>query len=189
MQTKFALAALLALSGSLAQANVLDFSGTLSADKDVAQIRFTALEDLSNLILWTDSYSGGANMDPVLTLWSQLGDDWQKVTYNDDNSSIASGQTSWDSGISLSSLSAGNYLLTLSAYPNWANGDLLSQGYNYDSQTSTSWTLSGTPYWQAHISADGAITAAVPEPETYALGLLGLGTLLLQRRRQKVAAV
>lgn len=187
MTTKLALATLLALSGSLAQANVLAFSGTLISDKDVAQIRFTALEELGNLILWTDSYSGGANMDPVLTLWSQLGDDWQKVADNDDNSSLVSGQTAWDSGISLSSLSAGNYLLTLSAYPNFANGDLWSQGYHYDSLTSTGWTLNGTPYWQAHISAEGAI-AAVPEPETYALGLLGLGALLLQRRRQKLAA-
>ncbi|GAA4497316.1 DVUA0089 family protein [Pseudaeromonas paramecii] len=187
-KTKLGIAALLAMTGTLAQASVLDFSGTLSSDKDVAQISFTALEDLSNVLLWTDSYSSGTNLDPVLTLWSQLGDDWQQVAYNDDNSSIASGQTSWDSGLSLSSLSAGNYLLTLSAFPNFANGNLLSQGYNYDSQTSTSWTLNGTPYWQAHISAEGAITAAVPEPETYALGLLGLGALLLQRRRQKLAA-
>ncbi len=188
MKAKFALAAVLAMTGSLAQANVLDFSGTLSADKDVAQISFTALEDLSNVLLWTDSFSSGTNMDPVLYLWSQLGDDWQVVTYNDDNSSIASSQTSWDSGISLSSLSAGNYLLTLSVFPNFANGNLLSQGYNYDSQTDDGWTNARTPYWQAHISADGAITAAVPEPETYALGLLGLGALLLQRRRQKLAA-
>lgn len=190
MKTKLALAALLAMSGTLAQANVLDFSGSLSSDQEVAQMRFTALDDLSNVILWTDSYQNGTNMDPVLYLWSQLGDDWLKVVHNDDHDTNTNqaGQTGYDSGISLSSLSAGNYLLTVSVYPNWANGDLLSQGYRNDSQTSTGWTNARNPYWQAHISADGAITAAVPEPETYALGLLGLGALLLQRRRQKLAA-
>lgn len=189
-KTKLGIAALLAMTGSLAQANVLDFSGTLSANKDVAQISFTALEDLSNVILWTDSYQSGVNMDPVIYLWSQLGDDWQRVAYNDDHgaNTSQSGQTTFDSGISLSSLSAGNYLLTLSLYPNWALGNLLSDGYSYDSQTDDGWTNARNPYWQAHISADGAITAAVPEPETYALGLLGLGALLLQRRRQKLAA-
>ena len=39
-----------AIRSYYAQANVLDFSGSLSANKDVAQISFTALEDRNNFV-------------------------------------------------------------------------------------------------------------------------------------------
>jgi hypothetical protein len=131
-------------------------------------------------------------------VWVQSGSDYTLVGQNDDNANIAPGQTYYDSGLSFASLAAGNYLFTIGTYNNWAKGTLLSQGFAFDSQAPiplSNWTQPAShfnmgTYYDVHLSGvDSAVNqtpvSAVPEPETYAMLMVGLGLLGFTARRNK----
>lgn len=184
----------LCTAGTVNAAN-FDFSGNIAHHNDVIQIGFSLASAATNVTVWTNSYLNGVNFDPITAVWAQNGSGYSLVGQNDDNPSIMPGLTRYDSGLSFASLAAGNYLFTIAAYNNWANGTTLAQGFNFDAQAPiplsvwtqpASHTNMGT-FYNVHLTGvDRAVNqTAVPEPETYAMLMLGLGLLGFTARRKK----
>lgn len=183
------LAAMLLATG--AQAAQFDFSGDIANHNDVIQISFSLASDATNVKVWTDSYLNGVNFDPITAVWSQSGSNWNLVGQNDDNPYIVPGLTKFDSGLTFGSLAAGNYLFTIATYNNFASGTTLAQGFKFDNQTPIPLAVWDQPashanmgtHYSVHLSGVD-VAAPVPEPETYAMLLAGLGVLGWARRRQ-----
>ena len=140
---------LLGLSG-IAQANSYTFIGNLANYNDVVKINFSLAQAAANIRVWTDSFMNGDNFDPVVGLWN--GTTGAKIAENDDNASIGSGQTYFDSGFKLTSLAIGDYFLTVASFPNFSNGENFSDGFSNDSSESTPTTDSKTAY---SVNVDG----------------------------------
>ncbi len=119
----------------IASASSFTFNGNIANHNDVVKIGFSLSSDATDVKVWTDSFQNGTNFDPITAVWRRNGTDYDKIGQNDDNPYIAPGQTYYDSGLTFSSLSAGNYLFTIATYANFANGSHLSDGFAYDSQT------------------------------------------------------
>ncbi len=187
------LALVLALTAvASAHAAQFDFNGNIATHKDVIQINFELASDATNVKVWTDSFLDGINFDPITAVWSQTNTGWSLLGQNDDNASIAPGQTRFDSGLTFANLVAGSYKFTIATYNNFANGTTLAQGFNFDSQTAiplAQWTQPanhgdmGSAY-SVHLSGVSSAVNAVPEPETYAMMLAGLGILGAVTRRK-----
>ncbi|MDR3213796.1 MAG: DVUA0089 family protein [Azoarcus sp.] len=171
-------AGLLSLSvGS--QAGTFHFTGDFADASDVVYGAFTVTDYDSVNLLFTDSYAEG-NFDPILFVWDARGN----LLASDDDSG-----PSWDALLYLTGLAAGNYYFGITQFPNWNNGNNLTDGFTYGGQTQ------GAPYlgasWSLYVT--GAASAkilpgvpAVPEPETYAMLLAGLGVVgAVARRRSK----
>lgn len=193
------LALVVALTAAMgAQAAQFDFDGNISTHKDVIQISFSLLTDATDVKVWTDSFQDGVNFDPITAVWSQSNTGWNLVGQNDDNANIAPGQTRFDSGLTFANLTAGNYLFTIATYNNWAVGTTLAQGFTFDSQAAiplSEWVQPANhgnmgSYYSVHLSGvDGAVSA-VPEPESFAMLLAGLGIVgALARRKNRKTAV
>jgi len=181
-----------------------DFSGNIANHNDVIQINFSLASAATNVAVWTDSFMNAVNFDPITSVWAQSGSDYSLVGQNDDNASIAAGQTYYDSGLTFASLAAGNYLFTIGTYANWAAGSLLSQGFAYGGQTPiplSSWCQPAShcgmgTYYNVHLSGvdsaqnntEGPPVSVVPEPQTYAMLLAGLGFIgFMARRRDDIS--
>lgn len=177
-------------------AATFDYQGVINTQKDVVYIPFTIASNSTNVRVWTDSYRNGLNFDPITSVWTATGD---LLISNDDNASIAPGQTSYDSGLVFNQLAAGSYIFSVAAYNNFPNGSKLSEGFLFDQQAPIaigSWCQPSTschvgPNFSVHLSgvdtvAPPALTAPVPEPSTYAMLLAGLAgiTALTRRRKQ-----
>ncbi|MBC7701210.1 MAG: PEP-CTERM sorting domain-containing protein [Massilia sp.] len=188
-------AAALALSSLHAQAANFSFAGDIAHHTDVVQVAFTLQSSSGPVRLWTDSWSDGLNFDPTLSLWVKDGSGYSLVGDNDDDDTIDPAQGFYDAGLSRTTLTAGQYLVTVGAAPNHANGTLLSQGFAFDGSTpilvsqwdQPSYNLNANDqkgtFWRLNLSGvDTAVT--VPEPATAALILAGLSSMLLSRRRQ-----
>ena len=185
-----ALAALTLALAATSQAADFSFSGQMSFHNDLVQIDFTV--DTPGVIrLWTDSWQGGLNFDPMLSLFNRS---LSLVASNDDDDSIAAGQGFYDAGLSMPL--AGAYRLTLTAASNDALGPNLSNGFAYSADAPirlTDWVQPSSNInlgdqkggaWQVHLSGV-TLAAAVPEPQSLALllaGLLGLGWVAYRRR-------
>lgn len=199
------LMAVAAMASALAapvQASSFTFSGDIAYHNDVVSIDFLLGADASNVKVWTDSFESATNFDPITAVWRQTGADWTLVGENDDNPDIAPGQTYYDSGLTFDSLAAGSYKFTIATYPNFANGSLLSQGFALDGEQAialANWYQPASHYnmgtfYRVHLSGvDSAVNvtpSAVPEPETYAMLLTGIGLLgaVARRRKQQAAA-
>ncbi len=182
-----------------AHAVSLRFAGNLSLNTEVAEASFTLGSGLSFIRIYTDSFQSGINFDPHITLWLRNGTDYGYVDKNDDNPLIGAGQTGYDAGLRYGLLDAGDYLVTVTASPNYARGVLLSQGFGFDAFSGIAPTLisqwvapSANPNvpssqqgtaWSLQVLAEDAVSS-VPEPATYALLALGLaGVAAVGRRR------
>jgi hypothetical protein len=152
----FLLAAMLSLAPARAQvANEQSYTGHLEYHNQVEFVTIPISAGLGNLRVWTDSYANSANIDPIITVWHN----GVKIGMNDDNATFTPFQTSRDSGIALPALPWGSYVVTITAYPNFPLGNLLENGFAYDSQTPATievWCQPGHPgpgcYTRHHIS-------------------------------------
>lgn len=189
------LAGLALLGGSLhAAAADYSFSGHLEFNTSIVKIEFQLADDASNVRLWTDSFESGKNFDPSLALWQRSGTGYVWLAeVDDDNTLVPTRQTDFDAGIDMTSLAKGQYLVTLTASPNYAAGTLLSDGFAFDGETPlpiASWNQPGYDInandqkgssWRLNLgNVDTA--ALVPEPSTYVLLAFGLVALWLVRR-------
>lgn len=167
-------------------AETLEFEGTLSDPREVVRIPITLAEPLSRVVIWTDSFDGGARFDPITALWR----DGVLLGENDDGASSQPGQTWYDSTLGFDTLEAGNYLLTITNFYNFANGSLLADGFRFDNPNESVSPLRNCDgpgncpggYWRVHVQ-DGFIPPAVPEP-AHGL-LLAAGTLVLAAARRR----
>lgn len=159
---------------------------------DVVFAHFT-LTEARDVSLWTDSCKNLVNFDPNITLWKA---DGTKIGHNDDDASVGPNQTFGDAGLVIPALAAGDYIVTLAMFNNWALGDKLTDGFEFDYYAKTTlsdWHLefgtSGGPSWSlwlsdvddAHVSSP---SNSVPEPAPLALLLAGLMALGVKRKRR-----
>jgi hypothetical protein len=188
-------AATLALAGPASAAS-FTYSGNISFHNDVIRVGFSLAQDTTNVRVWTDSFMGGQNFDPITAVWNAntgafIGD-------NDDNAGIAPGQTRFDSGLVFASLAAGDYVFTVATFPNDRRGTSLANGFVLDNATPIAMANWCQPsngcnmgtFFRVNLSGvDSTIppVQAIPEPETYALMLGGLAALgaVARRRRQQ----
>jgi PEP-CTERM motif len=191
-----------ALAASAAAANAADFhfTGNITYNTDVIRVAFHLDNPTTGVKVWTDSFQSGVNFDPITAIWD-VSNGAVLLGQDDDNDSVGPGQTYYDSGFVLGALGAGDYLFTIAAYPNFANGNLLTDGFRLDGTApiaigdwcqpaSNNCTNQKGTYFSVWLSGVDAATpppTAVPEPETYALMLAGLGVTAWMARRRKAA--
>ena len=131
MKTATNLLAALMLSTLALGAQADSFDGHIAFHNDVAYYSIQITQPRSSLVLWTDSYINGANFDPIVNVYFHNG----RIAQNDDNPTIdTANQTRYDSGIRLSNLAIGNYVVAVSAYANFSAGATLGSGFVYDAQ-------------------------------------------------------
>lgn len=181
-----------ALGCSMAAAADFTFSGNIQYHSDVVRIDFILDTDATDVRVWTDSFNNGENFDPITAVWSLPSG--ALVGENDDEYTIAPGQTYFDSGLTFTTLAAGRYAFTITPYENFAPANL-ADPFGYSSETPisiASWcqpasdncTNQKGTFWRVHLSGVDA-AAPVPEPSTWLLLMAGLGTTVVAARRRK----
>jgi hypothetical protein len=168
------------LAALITHAGAASFSaqGTLAYHNDVAFIPLALDQDAVDIRFWTDSFQAGANIDPIVALWH----DGALVAENDDYPWLGPGQTWYDSGIFLSRLAAGDYLLSVAKYANFAYGYTLADGFNFDAHTPTAIS---NGHWQLHMLTDSPLPP-VPEPAPAPMLLAGALLLTLLARNKHI---
>ncbi|WP_052736237.1 DVUA0089 family protein [Aquincola tertiaricarbonis] len=191
-----AVGVLLAAAGLTAHAADFTLSGNITNHNDVVRITFDVAAGGSDVTLFTDSWQGGLNFDPAVVLWSKTGNDWTRVTENDDADPAIGNSGYFDAGLALPQPAAGRYMLTLVASSNDANGELLSQGFTYDAEAPIAIGQWNQPtydpnandqkgsFWRVQFSGVQNVSA-VPEPSTWLLMALGAAALVPAARRRR----
>ena len=174
------------------QADMFDFEGYIDYHNEVDYYYFNLSTSSTLVEIWTDSYDSGAHFDPITALWD--GPTGNLIAENDDEASIRpADQTSWDSGISLSSLSAGDYFFTITPYNNWASGSNIADGFAFDGQAPIpieQWWINAPGYYHLIFSGVNSVivpvpvdNVVVPVPGAVLLGMLGLSTAGMKLRK------
>ncbi|SFW27826.1 DVUA0089 family protein [Nitrosovibrio sp. Nv17] len=172
----------LALGAVDASAGDFSFTGNFADDNEVQPFTFTVDDASAVIILRTLSWGGGTSaggsvvsaggFDPIITVFDAL--DGQALWENDDGNPHTG-----DSELRIQ-LWEGDYVVTLTQYDNYIGGFYLSDGFT---TTGTVGFDGRSPHWAidilnvAHAASGDSYVAAIPEPETYAMLLAGLGLL------------
>lgn len=176
MYKKLAIIGALFLAAQNVQASA-SVSGNLAHSNDYDLIPFNVSAS-SPVDIWTDSFIPG--FDPILTVYDSTG----TLIAQDDDNPIFAGQDFWDSTIQFGSLAAGNYTLAVTMFAFFPAGNLATDFVGL---------VTGDPLddvtGQWHVNFTGDYVTAVPEPETYAMLLAGLGLLGFMAHRRKHTVV
>ena len=176
---------------ALAGAETRSFEGRIASSRAVVRIPITLADPLSGVIIWTDSYAGGEGFDPITALWR----DGIRLGENDDGPGLMPGQSWFDSGLRFDTLEAGDYLLTITNFNNFANGSLLADGFRFDDPLYPATNLNNCfgsnncpgNFWRVHLQ-DGYMPPAVPDPAHALLLVAGTAVLATARRRRARAS-
>lgn len=193
--------AALAFSGAAAAAD-FSFTGNLNDHNDVLLFNFTVGAS-STVTLRAWSYAGGVNaagasiarggFDTILALFDSTG---ALINQNDDGGSNVPADSvtgaHYDTFLQ-SVLSPGTYTVSVADYANFAVGPNLSNGFTNGALSPGFIDATGNQrdnHWAfdvLNVNAADALppVTAVPEPETYALMLAGLGLIGFMQRRRK----
>jgi hypothetical protein len=172
--------------GTHAQAAVFSFNGSFTADDNEQFLSFTQ-GALSPVTLQTSSYAAGG-FDPIVAVFDATG---VLVAQNDDGIGVPpdpSTGAALDSLLTVS-LGAGQYLVSLTEFENFALGPTLADGFVESGHGNFTSALFGcgapsfcdvtgaarTSEWALTISGQAVTAAAtIPEPSTVALLIIGL---------------
>jgi hypothetical protein len=187
---KLVMGTVLALAAAASNAATFSFAGDIATQKDVVIIPFSLDADATNVKVWTDSYLGGTNFDPITAVWQGNG---TLIAQNDDDPNIAPGQTVFDSGLTFATLAKGSYFFTIATYNNFAKGTNMSDGFRFDADAAVplqSWCQPSShcgmgTHFSVHLDGVDGASAPVPEPSTYAMLLAGLAIVPAVARRQR----
>ncbi|MGZ3181577.1 MAG: DVUA0089 family protein [Telluria sp.] len=175
-----------ALGGLAGTAAADDYNDHIAFHNDVLFYTFIVTQ-ASQLTAWTDSYASGANFDPIVAVWHQ----GQLLAQNDDNPTVAPGQSYFDAGITGLDLQPGSYVFSIGAYANFARGPTLADGFIYDGQTPiplSQWCEPATGCNPGpHVSLHWNLSP-VPEPASFGMmsaGLAVVSATVARRRRRK----
>ncbi|MCL2160910.1 MAG: DVUA0089 family protein [Betaproteobacteria bacterium] len=197
MKMKLLPAAILAVglfsATAAVQAATVEYTGTLSNGTDYAQVWFEVNNafDNSGVTLFTDYFNTGvvtptSNFDPYLAVWNAQGD---LIAFNDNISNL-----DWNASIDLGVMADGSYFFTISNSPYApacvANAACnISEGFDMYRPVGGNWDdfRPGNPNAGYGGNWSVTVTGVVPEPETWAMLLAGLGMVgaVARRRRQK----
>ena len=198
MKMKLLPAAILAVglfsAAAAVQAATIEYTGTLSNGTDIGQGWFEVNNafDNSGVTLFTDYFNTGvitptSNFDPFLAVWNAQGD---LIAFNDNINNL-----NWNSSIDLGVVADGKYYFTISNSPyapvcmgNIASCNF-SQGFDMYQPVAGNWDDFRPGNHNVGYGGDWSVTVTgvVPEPETWAMLLAGLGMVgaVARRRRQK----
>jgi len=180
MKMKLLSSAILAaglLSATVAvQAATLDFYGKITDLSDVFSFTFVVDNafDPSGVTLYTTSYMQG-NFDPWLAVWDANGNRLDNSpTWNDISS------TNYDAFINMGQMANGTYTFTIGNHPNEPLGNNLNDGFAV--------TYPGGVWVPGNVGNNWhvVVTGVVPEPETWAMLLAGLGIVGAVARRRRL---
>lgn len=193
--------ATLLLGGSPALAADFSFTGTLPGPNDEQFFSFVVGAP-SMVTLRTWSYAGGTNaagqsiarggFDPILALFDSTG---TLLGQNDDGgSNVAPDAVTgarFDTYFTINLL-PGTYTTSVMAYSNFALGPNLANGFSGGGSFTDVTGDQRTNQWAFDIlNVQGAIQAAIPEPATWALLLIGFmtigGAMRSAKKRTRVA--
>ena len=205
MKTYEALIAMSLISGS-ANATDFSFAGNFKHRDEVQELNFTVAGTAKEVVLRTWSFAGGTNaegaviehggFDPMVTLFDASG---VRIGFSDDGGTLSardpvSGHT-WDPFLA-SLLSPGSYTATVTQYSSFPRG-LLTDGFQGTGPAGfngrdSHWALDvlnvdSASLGASYISPMPSPVSSVPEPESYALLLAGLGLVSYAARRRRDA--
>lgn len=194
-------AAILAIGFVAGSAHAADFSftGKFTNDNEVQEFDFAVAGPGADVTLRTWSYAGGTNaagdeiarggFDPIVTLFNASTGAF--VAANDDGANVNVDPVNgipFDSFL-MQNLNAGTYKATVTQFSSFANGPLLIDGFDGTGQTNfgsrdSQWAFDVLNVESASVGA--SYISPIPEPESYALLLAGLGLLGFVARRGKI---
>lgn len=185
------------LLASSAHAADFSYTGSFGLDNDRVGYAFT-LGSTSTVTLTSLGYAGGTNLagetiarggfDPVLSIYDGSG---SLIDTADDGVGAPIDAVTGQGGdaIYTASLAAGTYSVFLSQYNNFGP-QTLPGNFAFDGQPNFRggfvdfYGSQRTGAWALDISgADSVVTAAVPEPMTWALMMIGFGMVGVAARR------